>query len=281
MTTQQSTAEADRALKSKHRAMWAQGDYPSLAAELIPELGPVLVEACGVRPGQRVLDVGAGSGNAAIPAALAGADVVASDLTPELFGAGRRAAERQGARLTWREADAEALPFGDAEFDTVLSCVGVMFAPHHERAAGELVRVCRPGGTIGLLSWTPQGFIGRMFATMKPYAPPPPPGAQPPPLWGDEDHVRALLGDRVTDLRAERRTVRIERFGTPELFRDYFKERYGPTISVYRNIAGDPDQVAALDRELTQLARDADLGTSPGGTVLDWEYLLCTARRAG
>ncbi|MFI8167959.1 class I SAM-dependent methyltransferase [Streptomyces sp. NPDC085931] len=281
MTTQQSTAEADRALKSKHRAMWAQGDYPSLAAELIPELGPVLVEACGVRPGQKVLDVGAGSGNAAIPAALAGADVVASDLTPELFGAGRRAAERQGTRLTWREADAEALPFGDAEFDTVLSCVGVMFAPHHERAAGELVRVCRPGGTIGLLSWTPQGFIGRMFATMKPYAPPPPPGAQPPPLWGDEDHVRALLGDRVTDLRAERRTVRIERFGTPELFRDYFKERYGPTISVYRNIAGDPDQVAALDRELAQLARDADLGTSPGGTVLDWEYLLCTARRAG
>jgi SAM-dependent methyltransferase len=281
MTTQQSTAEADRALKSKHRAMWAQGDYPSLAAEIIPELGPVLVEACGVRPGHRVLDVGAGSGNAAIPAALAGADVVASDLTPELFEAGRRVAERHGARLTWQEADAEALPFADAEFDTVLSCVGVMFAPHHQRAAGELVRVCRPGGTIGLLSWTPQGFIGRMFAAMKPYAPPPPPGAQPPPLWGDEDHVRALLGDRVTDLRAERRTVRVERFATPELFRDYFKERYGPTISVYKNIADDPDRVAALDRELAELARTADLGTSPGGTVLDWEYLLCTARRAG
>ncbi|MER8221354.1 class I SAM-dependent methyltransferase [Streptomyces sp. NPDC094143] len=281
MTTQQSTAEADRALKSKHRAMWAQGDYPSLAAEIIPELGPVLVEACGVRPGHRVLDVGAGSGNAAIPAALTGADVVASDLTPELFEAGRRVAERQGARLTWQEADAEALPFGDAEFDTVLSCVGVMFAPHHQRAAGELVRVCRPGGTIGLLSWTPQGFIGRMFAIMKPYAPPPPPGTQPPPLWGDEDHVRTLLGDRVTDLRAERRTVRVERFATPELFRDYFKERYGPTISVYKNIADDPDRVAALDRELAELARAADLGTSPGGTVLDWEYLLCTARRAG
>lgn len=280
MTTQQSTAEADRAWKSKHRAMWAQGDYPSLAAEIIPELGPVLVEACGVRSGHRVLDVGAGSGNAAIPAALAGADVVASDLTPELFEAGRRVAERQGARLTWQEADAEALPFGDAEFDTVLSCVGVMFAPHHQRAAGELVRVCRPGGTIGLLSWTPQGFIGRMFAIMKPYAPPPPPGAQPPPLWGDEDHVRALLGDRVTDLRAERRTVRVERFATPELFRDYFKERYGPTISVYKNIADDPDRVAALDRELAELARTADLGTSPGGTVMDWEYLLCTARRA-
>ncbi|GAP48072.1 class I SAM-dependent methyltransferase [Streptomyces azureus] len=281
MTTQNSSAEADRALKAKHRAMWAQGDYPSLAAEVIPGLGAVLVEACGVRSGQRVLDVGAGTGNAAIPAALAGADVVASDLAPELFEAGRRVAEQRGAHLTWQEADAEALPFGDAEFDVVLSCVGVMFAPHHQRAAGELVRVCRPGGTIGLLSWTPQGFIGRMFATMKPYAPPPPPGAQPPPLWGDEDHVRALLGDRVTDVRAERRTVRVDRFETPEAFRDYFKERYGPTITVYKNIAGDPERTAALDRDLADLARDGGLGTGGGGTALEWEYLLLTARRAG
>ncbi|CAL9552972.1 putative protein [Streptomyces sp. enrichment culture] len=281
MTMQNSAVEADRALKSKHRAMWAQGDYPSLAAEVIPELGAILAEACGVRSGLQVLDVGAGSGNAAIPAALTGADVVASDLTPELFEAGRRVAEKQGARLTWQEADAEALPFGDAEFDTVLSCVGVMFAPHHQQAADELVRVCRPGGTIGLLSWTPQGFIGRMFAAMKPYAPPPPPGAQPPPLWGDEDHVRALLGDRVTDVSAERRTVRVDRFETPEMFRDYFKERYGPTISVYKNIAGEPDRAAALDGALVDLARDADQGTGSGGTVLEWEYLLFTARRAG
>ncbi|MGW0612754.1 class I SAM-dependent methyltransferase [Streptomyces sp. NPDC002788] len=281
MTMRNDAVEADRALKAKHRAMWAQGDYPSLAAEVIPELGPVLVEACGVRPGLRVLDVGAGSGNAAIPAALAGADVIASDLTPELFEAGRRVAEKQDARLTWQEADAEALPFDDAEFDTVLSCVGVMFAPHHQQAADELVRVCRPGGTIGLLSWTPQGFIGRMFAVMKPYAPPPPPGAQPPPLWGDEEHVRTLFGDRVTDVSAERRTVRIDRFETPEAFRDYFKERYGPTISVYKNIAGEPDRAAALDRDLVALARDGDLGTGPGGTVLEWEYLLFTARRAG
>ncbi|MFG3266099.1 MULTISPECIES: class I SAM-dependent methyltransferase [Streptomyces] len=281
MTTQNSTADADRALKAKHRAMWAQGDYPSVASEVIPELGAVLVEACDVRPGQRVLDVGAGSGNAAIPAALAGADVVASDLTPELFEAGRRVAAEQGAQLTWQEADAEALPFGDAEFDTVLSCVGVMFAPHHRQAAGEMVRVCRPGGTIGLLSWTPQGFIGRMFAAMKPYAPPPPPGAQPPPLWGDEDHVRGLLGDRVTDVRAERRTVRIDLFPTPEAFRDYFKERYGPTISVYKNIAGEPDRAAALDRDLAALASDGNLAAGQDGTVMEWEYLLVTARRAG
>ncbi|MEV6406661.1 class I SAM-dependent methyltransferase [Streptomyces bobili] len=281
MTTQNSTADADRALKAKHRAMWAQGDYPSVASEVIPELGAVLVEACDVRPGQRVLDVGAGSGNAAIPAALAGADVVASDLTPELFEAGRRVAAEQGAQLTWQEADAEALPFGDAKFDTVLSCVGVMFAPHHRQAAGEMVRVCRPGGTIGLLSWTPQGFIGRMFAAMKPYAPPPPPGAQPPPLWGDEDHVRGLLGDRVTDVRAERRTVRIDLFPTPEAFRDYFKERYGPTISVYKNIAGEPDRAAALDRDLAALASDGNLAAGQDGTVMEWEYLLVTARRAG
>ncbi|MYS90283.1 MULTISPECIES: class I SAM-dependent methyltransferase [Streptomyces] len=281
MTTQNSATEADRALKAKHRAMWAQGDYPSLAAEVIPGLGAVLVEACGVRSGQRVLDVGAGSGNAAIPAALAGAEVVASDLTPELFEAGRRVAGQQGVELSWQEADAEALPFGDAEFDTVLSCVGVMFAPHHQRAADELVRVCRPGGTIGLLSWTPQGFIGRMFATMKPYAPPPPPGAQPPPLWGDEDHVRALLGDRVTDVRAERRTVRVDRFETPEAFRDYFKERYGPTISVYKSIAGDSGRTAALDRDLVDLARDGDPGPGGVGGLREWEYLLFTARRAG
>ncbi|MGX1560496.1 methyltransferase domain-containing protein [Streptomyces sp. NPDC055506] len=281
MTTQNSEVEADRTLKAKHRAMWAQGDYPSLAAEVIPGLGAVLVEACGVRPGQRVLDVGAGSGNAAIPAALAGADVIASDLTPELFAAGRLAAEKQGADLTWQEADAEALPFADAAFDTVLSCVGVMFAPHHQQSADELVRVCRPGGTIGLLSWTPQGFIGRMFATMKPYAPPPPPGAQPPPLWGDENHVRALLGDRVTDVRTERGTARVDRFATPEAFRDYFKERYGPTIAVYKNIADDPDRVAALDRDLVELARDGGLGTDPSGTALEWEYLLFTARRTG
>ncbi|MFJ4647196.1 class I SAM-dependent methyltransferase [Streptomyces bobili] len=281
MTTQNSTADADRALKAKHRAMWAQGDYPSVASEVIPELGAILVEACDVRPGQRVLDVGAGSGNAAIPAALAGADVVACDLTPELFEAGRRVAAEQGAQLTWQEADAEALPFGDAEFDTVLSCVGVMFAPHHRQAAGEMVRVCRPGGTIGLLSWTPQGFIGRMFAAMKPYAPPPPPGAQPPPLWGDEDHVRGLLGDRVTDVHAERRTVRIDLFPTPEAFRDYFKERYGPTISVYKNIAAEPDRAAALDRDLAALARDGNLAAGQDGTVMEWEYLLVTARRAG
>lgn len=269
--------EADRALKAKHRAMWALGDYPAVATEIIPDLGPILVDACGVRRGDRVLDVAAGSGNAAIPAALAGANVVASDLTPELLESGRRQAAARGVDVQWREADAEALPFADGEFDTVLSCVGVMFAPHHQVSADELVRVCRPGGTIGLLSWTPEGFIGQLFATMKPYAPPPPPGAQPPPLWGREDHVRALLGDRVTDVAVRRHSVRVDRFGVPEAFRDYFKACYGPTIAVYRAIADDPSRVAALDQDLVDLAKRHDHGT--GTTVLNWEYLLVTARK--
>lgn len=279
MTVQIDATEADRALKAKHRAMWALGDYPVVAAQIIPELGTALVEAADVQSGDRVLDVAAGSGNAAIPAALAGANVVASDLTPELLESGRALAARRGAEIRWDVADAEALPYVDGEFDTVLSCVGVMFAPHHQASADELIRVCRPGGTIGLLSWTPEGFIGQMFATMKPYAPPPPPGAQPPPLWGSEEHVRALFGDRVADVVARRQTVTVDRFAGPEEFRDYFKTNYGPTVAAYRGIEGDLDRVAALDRDLAELARRHDRGQ--GRTVMEWEYLLLTARKAG
>ncbi len=266
------TAEmtADQALKSKHRAMWALGDYPAVAADVIPSLGPVLAEAVGAGPGVRVLDVAAGSGNAAIPAARAGADVVATDLTPELIEAGRAIDDS----LTWQVADAEALPFGDGAFDAVMSCVGVMFAPHHQVCADELVRVSRPGGTIGLVNWTPQGFIGQMFATMKPYAPPPPPGAQPPPLWGSEEHVRGLFGDAVTDVVASRRMLRVGMFPTAEAFLDFFKRNYGPTIAVYRANAGKPEAVAALDEALLELARGHDLG----GGAMDWEYLLFVAR---
>lgn len=276
-TTQVDAVGADRALKAKHRAMWALGDYPAIADGLIPELGPVLVDACRVTTGQRVLDVAAGTGNAAIPAARTGASVVASDLTPDLLATGKAHADAAGLSLEWVEADAEALPFDDGEFDTVLSCVGVMFAPHHQASADELVRVCKPGGTIGLLSWTPSGFIGQMFATMKPYAPPPPPGAQPPPLWGDADHVRALFGDRVSDVSAVRQDLRVEIYPTPESFRDTFKVQYGPTIAAYRGLADDADRTAALDRELADLARRYDRGD--GSTVMDWEYLVFIAKR--
>ncbi len=260
------------AIGAKHRALWASGDYPAVAADLIPGLGATLVEAAGVTAGQRVLDVGAGTGNAAIPAALAGADVVASDLTPELLDAGRRNADARGARLQWVEADAHALPFESGEFDTVLSCVGVMFAPFHERAAGELLRVCRPGGTIGLLNWTPEGFVGRLFATMKPFAPAPPPGASPGPLWGREEHVRALLGDGVRDLRAQRRTTTFAVSDSPEAFREWWKRHYGPTIAVYRGLA--PDRAAELDAAFLRM-----LDETRSDGVWQAEFLLVTAVR--
>ena len=267
--------DADRALKTRHRAMWASGDYPSVHTEVIHELGPRLVQAAKVRRGERVLDVAAGSGNVAIPAALTGAEVTASDLAPELFETGRALAAKAGVELRWEQGDAENLPYGDGDFDTVLSCVGVMFAPHHQIAADELVRVCGPGGTIGLIAWTPQGFIGRLFATMKPYVPPAPAGASPPPLWGDEAHVRELLGDRVTDLVAVRQQLRVDRFASGAEFRDFFRDRYGPTIAAYKNVAADPERTAALDRDLVALA-DAALT----GGAMDWEYLLVTAARA-
>ena len=271
--------EADRALKTKHRAMWAMGNYPTVVTDVVAPLGPILVDVAGIKPGDVVLDVAAGSGNAAIPAAHAGARVIASDLTPELLETGQKLAAEAGVQLTWETADAEALPYGDDEFDAVLSCLGVMFAPHHQTSADELIRVCRPGGTIGLLSWTPSGFIGQMFATMRPYAAPPPPGAQPPPLWGSEDHVRELLGDRVEQVRTETRTLRVTHYTSPEAFRDYFKTNYGPTISAYRFIADDPDRVAALDHDLTELAQRFDIGTD--SYLLDWEYLIFIARKAG
>lgn len=270
-------ADADAALKAKHRAMWALGNYPELAADLIPALGTTLVGALGLGAGQRVLDIAAGSGNAAIPAAQAGADVVASDLTPELLDVGRARADELGLQLEWRQADAEALPFAEGEFDVALSTVGIMFAPHHEASARELLRVVRPGGHIGLINWTPEGFIGQMFAAMKPYAAPPPPGATPPPRWGDEEHVRSLLGDQVTEFTATRALLPVSKFAAPEELRDYFKERYGPTIAVYKNLGDDTDRVAALDRDLVELVRR--FATESG--ALDWEYLLVTARKVG
>lgn len=277
-TTTATIDAADAALKQKHAAMWASGHYDAVATELISPLGPVLVEATGIGEGDLVLDVAAGSGNVAIPAALTGARVVASDLTPELLEQGAGHARERGAVLEWQVADAEHLPYDDGQFDVAVSAVGIMFAPHHQPAADELVRVVAPGGRIGLVSWTPAGFIGQMFATMKPFVAPPPAGVQPPPLWGDEDHVRALLGDRVTDLRFERRDLRVTHFAEPADFREYFKTNYGPTIAAYAQ-QPDAERAAELDAALDGLAERFDVGGG-GHLVLDWEYLLVTARRA-
>lgn len=267
------TLDADRELKSRHRALWACGDYARVAEEIIPSLGPILVEAAGIGRKDRVLDVAAGAGNAALEAARRGADVVASDLTPELLDRGREIAGREGLTLAWDQADAEALPYDDASFDVAVSCVGAMFAPYHDLVADELIRVTRPGGTIAWIAWTPQGFIGQVFATMKPFVAPPPPNAQPPALWGDEAHVRALLGERIQNLTAERRQLRVDQFHTPEQFREYFKANYGPTLMAYRAL--DYRRAAELDTTLDELTS----GYLENG-VMGWEYLLVTARRA-
>jgi ubiquinone/menaquinone biosynthesis C-methylase UbiE len=268
---------ADRELKARHRSMWAMGDYPAVAADVIPELGQHLIDASGVRRGDVVLDVACGSGNAAIPAALRGASVTGCDLTPALLEAGERQAASAGVEIDWHEGDAEALPFSDASFDVVVSCVGAMFAPHHQACANELMRVCRPGGVIGLANWTPNGFIGEMFTVMKSFTPAPLPGTQPPPLWGDESHVRALFGDRVSELQTVREIVVVDAFETPEAFRDYFKANYGPTIAAYRGLGEDSGRIAELDEKLCALAGRHSHGG--GRTVMEWEYLLITARR--
>ena len=268
---------ADSELKARHRKMWASGDYPSMVETFLLPLGPTLVEACGITAGMRVLDVAAGTGNASIPAAKAGADVTASDLTPELFDAGRRRAEAQGVELAWVEADAEHLPFEDQSYDIVMSSIGAMFAPHHQEVADELVRVCRPGGTIGMLNWTPEGMIGALFRTMGPFAPPPPPGAQPAPLWGSEQHLSKLFRDRVDFRTLERKMLEIAAFERPRDYGEHFKERYGPTIIAQtnaRNNGREPEFNEALDQFCDQWNR----GTTENARF-EQEYLLAVGTR--
>ena len=271
----------DRELKARHRKMWASGDYPAMARDFLLPLGRHLAEAAGTGAGMRVLDVGSGTGNAAIAAAVRGADVVASDLTPELFDDGRARAREEGVELEWVEADAEALPFGDGEFHVVMSTIGAMFAPHHEATAAELARVCRPGGTIAMINWTPEGIIGDVFRTMGPHMPAPPPGATPPPMWGSEDHVRELFGDRVEDLRMTRHVLDNAMFETPVEYRDYFKANYGPTIVAYANIADDPERVRALDEAFEALFEAKNVAEPGSPARYEMEYLLVLARRAG
>jgi SAM-dependent methyltransferase len=273
-----STTSADQELKGRHRAMWASGDYPTMVETFLLPLGPVLVEACDVGPGQRVLDVAAGTGNASIPAAQRGATVIASDLTPELLDAGRRRAEAAGAQLEWREADAEHLPFDDEDFDVVMSCIGAMFAPHHQDVADELVRVCRRGGTIGLASWTPEGMIGALFRVMRPFAPPPPPGASPPPLWGSEEHLHDLFGDRVEFTTLDRRVLDVTAFLRPTDWGEHFTQFYGPTITARGNARRDGRE-REFDDALAAFCREWNLGTDDQARF-EQEYLLAVGRRA-
>jgi SAM-dependent methyltransferase len=273
-----SSTVPDSDLKARHRAMWASGDYPSMVETFLLPLGPRLVEACGVEAGMKVLDVAAGTGNASIPAAERGAKVTASDLTPELLDAGRSKAEAMGLELEWTPADAESLPFEDGSFDVVMSSIGAMFAPHHQDVADELVRVCRPGGTIGMLNWTPEGMIGALFRTMGPFAPPPPPGAQPPPLWGGEDHMRELFGDRVDWRTLERDVLEITAFEHPRDYGVHFKDRYGPTIAARANAAKDGRE-GELDEALDRFCDEWNLGSADDARF-EQEYLVAVGTRA-
>ncbi len=268
---------ADTALKARHRTMWGKGDYPRMVETFLLPVGQALVAAADLAPGARVLDVAAGTGNVAVPAAQRGARVTASDLTPALLEAGQRRPEAQGLGIEWVEADAEHLPFEDASYDAVLSAIGVMFAPHHQLAADELVRVCRPGGTVAVLSWTPEGLIGELFRTLRPFAAAPPPGAQPPPLWGSEEHLRGLLGDRVQLSTLRRDVLEVTAFPRAHDFAAHFTAYYGPAIAARANAAEDGRE-HELDEALAALCERWDRGTD-GGARFEMEYLVAVGTR--
>ena len=267
----------DSELKARHRAMWALGDYPKMVEALVTPLGPRLVDAAGVRMGMRVLDVATGTGNAAIPAARRGASVIASDLTPEFFVAGRERARAAGVALEWIEADAENLPFDDASFDVVMSSIGAMFAPHHQDVADQLVRVCKPGGTIAMLNWTPEGQAGALLRTLGTFAPPPPPRATPPPKWGSEAHIRELFGDRVELHTLRRENLEVIAFERARDYAEFFKATYGPTIVARRNAVANGRE-AEFDEAFDRFCEEWDRG-SDGHARFEQEYLVVVGTR--
>ena len=252
------------------RAFWATGDYRRIS-DLILEQGARLVEWSGLGAGDTVLDVGAGTGAASLPAAAAGARVTATDLTPELLEIGKETARERGLDLEWRTADAQALPFADASYDVVLSAVGAMFAPDQQATADELVRVCRPGGTIAMANWTPSGGAGRFFGVMAPYVPPSPPGPAPTD-WGDPDHVAALFGTRVTDLVTELDVVAVDFAGSADELAAVYLSSFPPVVMTMAGLAETPERQAALAHDLTEFFRAE---YAAGGVRYD--YLLVRA----
>ena len=275
--------DTTRALPNEARAavrsMWALGDYNRFTTELDSQLGRDLVEACAIGAGQRVLDVAAGSGNVAIRAAEAGADVVASDITVENMEAGEREASKRGVELEWVEGDAQGLPFDDGEFDVVTSSAGAMFAPDQQAVADELLRVCRPGGSIGMANFTPDGLAAEFFGVLGPYLPPPPPTAASPLLWGNEAHVRELFGDRASSLEASERELVETVSGPPVEYCEFYRQTFGPVVAAFASVEDDPERSAALDRAFVDFAASANAGPPEGPTELHFEYLLVLARK--
>jgi SAM-dependent methyltransferase len=261
-------------LKAAARRTWAAGDYDSMV-ERIWGVGADLVERVGVAEDDSVLDVACGTGNASIPAALAGAKVTGLDITPELLeGAARRAADA-GVEIEWIEGDAEELPFEDESFDVVLSTFGSMFAPRHEVAAAEIVRVLRPGGQFAVTAWTPDGSVGDFFRTVSRFAPEPPPGFQPPPLWGERDHVERIFAGKGIELRFEDAAVAFQ-YDSVEAAVDEFWEKFGPIVTLRRKLEAE-----GREQELREalVANFEDHRSEGGGVAYDGEYLITLGRK--
>jgi len=271
--TQTLSLDALEAIKDKQRATWASGDYAMIGTTL-QIVGESLCEAVDVAAGWRVLDVAAGNGNAALAAARRGAEVTACDFVEALLRRAERRAEADGLRLDTRVADAENLPFDDASFDCVLSTFGVMFTPNPEKAAAELVRVCRPGGRIGLTNWTPDGFVGRMFKIVGQHATPPP-GVPSPLAWGTEERLRELLGAGAR-LDITRRQF-IFRVRSSEDYFQTFRAYYGPLLRAWDGL--DAAGRESLRTQLVALAEEANRSTA-GSLAVPAEYLEVVATPA-
>jgi len=267
MTVTALSTDRLEAIKARQRATWASGDYSAVATLIVP-VAELLVDFADLTAGSEVLDVATGSGNAALAAARLQARVTGVDYVPELLERGRRRAAAEGLSIEFREADAEHLPFADASFDAVTSVFGSMFAPDHERTAGELLRVTRPGGTIGLASWTPSGFLGDLFRAVAEYAPPPA-GIASPMLWGTADHVESIFGPEVEWVHATAWFT--FRFRSPEAFVDYFAEHYGPTLKALAAAGG---RAPELRSRLARLVSDSSRLAGDGPVAVRSTYLM-------